>query len=808
MKRLILLAAMAVSLTGTKAQNVLYPNEFALQDVKLLDSPFKHAMDLNVKVLLEYDVDRLLAPFLKESGLEPKGEPFSNWEGLDGHVGGHYLSALAIHYAATGNPELKKRMDYMLSELALCAAARNDGYIGGVPNGDILWDEIRKGNVQKVWEWWVPWYNVHKTYAGLRDAYVYTGSKPALNMFLNFCDWAVNLTDCLTDEQMQQMLGCEFGGMNEMFADAYDFTGDEKYLRTAGRFTHHDLYDGLHDGVDNLDNRHANTQVPKVVGFQRVGESAGDPEYTKTADFFWNTVVHNRSLSIGGNSRREHFASAADAKSYVDDREGPESCNTNNMLKLTEGLFRQHPDSRYADFYERALYNHILSTQHPEHGGYVYFTSARPGHYRVYSKPNSAMWCCVGTGMENHGKYGQFIYTHSGDSVAGESLWVNLFIPSELNWREKGVKVRQENNFPQEEATALTVNLTQPATFTMNLRKPVWSDNVRVSVNGKPVKTVVDKDGYIALNREWNDGDRVEMMLPMHVEIEELAYLPQYVSIVRGPIVMAARYEGPEDLPGLIADDHRWGHIAHGELVSVFDTPLLIGERKDLKKKLNAMKPVEGKPMTYKIEGVASLNRKDSKGDKTKSLTAAGEVNDILLEPFANIHDSRYILYWLSMTPKEYAAYQVTARKDEEMRLALDARTVDAVNTGEQQPEADHGMKNRNSGSGNFNGEPWRDASSGGHFSYEMSTEGKDNLKLRVRYWGNETGPKKFNILIDDQPLASVDNSDKWNSNEFIEEEYEIPSSMLSGKKQVNVKFTPEQGNSTGSIYHVRLLNP
>lgn len=801
MKRIIFAAAFAASVLGAGAQTTLYPNEFALQDVKLLDSPFKHAMDLNVNTLLEYDVDRLLAPFLKEAGLTPKAEGFTNWEGLDGHVGGHYLSALAIHYAATGNERLKERMDYMLAQLALCAAARNDGYIGGVPNGDVLWAEIGKGNVQKIWEWWVPWYNVHKIYAGLRDAYVYTGSKPALNMFLNLCDWGVELTKGLTDEQMEQMLGNEFGGMNEVFVDAYDLTGNDKYLTAAKHFTHHDLYDGLHNGVDNLDNKHANTQVPKVVGFQRVGESANDPEYTKTADFFWNTVVNNRSLSIGGNSRREHFASAADAKSYVDDREGPESCNTNNMLKLTEGLFRQNPDSRYADFYERALYNHILSTQHPEHGGYVYFTSARPGHYRVYSKPNSAMWCCVGTGMENHGKYGQFIYTHSGDSVTGETLWVNLFIPSELNWQEKGVTVRQENKFPQEEATALVVNTSEPKTFAMNLRKPVWSNDVKVKVNGKPVKAVAGTDGYITLNREWNDGDRVEMSLPMHVELEELNYLPQYVSIVRGPIVLAARYQGDAGLPGLVADDHRWGHIAHGELVSVFDTPLLIGNRKDLVKKLNEMKPVAGQPMTFEVTGLASV-----KGGKSGSV--AGKPTDIVLEPFSGIHDSRYMLYWLSMTPKEYAAYQATALKDEEMRLALDARTVDAVNTGEQQPEVDHGMKNRNSVSGNFNGEPWRDASNGGHFAYDMATAGKDNLKLRVRYWGNETGGKKFNILIDDQPLASVDNSGKWNRNEFVEEEYEIPASMLSGKKQVNVKFVPEQGNSTGNIYHVRLLNP
>ncbi len=777
---------LALAVFSAPAQTVLYPNEFPLSDVKLLDSPFKKAMDLNVNTLLQYDVDRLLAPYLKEAGLEPKGEDFTNWTGLDGHVGGHYLSALAIHYAATGNPELKERMDYMLSQLALCAAARNDGYIGGVPGGDALWTEIRAGNVGKVWDYWVPWYNIHKMYAGLRDAYVYTGSKVGLNLFLNFCDWGIDMIKNLNDSQMEAMLGNEFGGMNEIYADAYALTGDSKYLDAARRFTHHHIYDPLHEGVDRLDNLHANTQVPKVIGFQRVAEEGHDAEYAKSADFFWNTVVHNRSLSFGGNSRREHFASAADAKSYVDDREGPESCNTNNMLKLTEGLFRMEPKAEYADFYERALYNHILSTQHPGHGGYVYFTSARPGHYRVYSQPNSAMWCCVGTGMENHGKYGQFIYTRQGN----DSLRVNLFIPSELDWKEKGVKITQNNEFPAQEGTSFTVNTSAPAHFTLSLRKPAWCTDVKVTVNGKPVKAVADDSGYISLDREWVDGDKVDMQLPMTVTLEELNYLPQYVSIVRGPIVLAARYDNSAGLPGLVAGDHRWGHIASGQLVSVFDTPLLIGKRSELLKKLNHMKPVEGKPMTYTVPGLFS-----------------GEYANIELEPFAAIHDSRYMLYWLSMTPREYAAYQATARKDEEMRLALDARTVDAVNTGEQQPEADHGMSARNSTTGNFNGEPWRDASGDGHISYNLATAGKTDLLLRVRYWGNETGNRKFDILVDDQTLASVDTSGKWGRNEFVDEEYALPASLLAGKETIKVSFKPLSGNSTGGIYHIRLLN-
>ncbi len=468
---LLVLFCLVGIFTSTLAQDKLYTNTFPLGQVKLLDGPFKHACDLNVQILLQYDVDRLLAPFLKEAGLQPKGEIFSNWAGLDGHVGGHYLSALAIHYAATGNVECKKRMEYMISELKRCQQKQGNGYIGGVPEGMKAWDEIKKGNVAIVWKYWVPWYNLHKIYAGLRDAWMYGGNEEARQMFLDLCDWGLTIITPLSDEQMEQMLANEFGGMNEVYADAYQMTGDVKYLDAAKRFSHRWLLDSMVAQVDNLDNKHANTQVPKVVGYQRVAELGHDKKYEAATEFFWNTVVYNRSLSLGGNSRREHFAAADDCKSYVEDREGPESCNTNNMLKLTEGLFRMNPEARYADFYERAMYNHILSTQHPEHGGYVYFTSARPAHYRVYSAPNSAMWCCVGTGMENHGKYGEFIYTHTHDS-----LFVNLFVASELNWKEKGITLTQETRFPDEESSRLTIRVKKPTKFKLLVRHPWWAD--------------------------------------------------------------------------------------------------------------------------------------------------------------------------------------------------------------------------------------------------------------------------------------------------------------------------------------------
>lgn len=786
-RTLIACTALAVlSLWDANAQDKLYPNTFALNDVTLLDGPFKRAQDLNIKVLLEYDADRLLAPFLKEAGLPVKGEPFTNWAGLDGHVGGHYLTALAIHYASTGNEECKRRMEYMLSELKRCQEKNGNGYVGGVPDGARLWEEIKKGNVGIIWKYWVPWYNMHKIYAGLRDAWLYAGNEDAKAMFLKLCDWGMTVIAPLSDEQMEQMLGNEFGGMDEVYADAYQMTGDKKYLDTAKRFSHHWLLDSMAQGVDNLDNTHANTQVPKVVGYQRIAELDNDATYASAARFFWETVTKTRSLALGGNSRREHFAPQADCKSYVEDREGPESCNTNNMMKLTEGLFRMSPKAEYADFYERAMLNHILSTQHPEHGGYVYFTSARPAHYRVYSAPNSAMWCCVGTGMENHGKYGEFVYTHSRDS-----LFVNLFIASELRWKEKGITLRQETRFPEEETSRLTVSLKKPERFKLFVRHPWWvrASEMQVKCGGKDYAEGSKPSSYICIDREWKDGDAIEVRMPMHVTVEELPNVPEYIAIMRGPVLMGARM-GTEHLDGLVAGDGRWGHIASGELVPVYETPFLIGERDEIVEKLNRMQPIEGKPLHYTVP----------------ELFGDGKYKGLTLEPFYQIHDCRYMMYWLSMGEAEYAAYQSRMKAEEEARIALDRRTTDAVAAGEQQPEVDHGMKFENSSKGNFQGKAWRDARDGGYFEYTLDTHGLDRLSLMVRYWGNESGNREFEILVDGKTLADESLTGRWNKNEFMDVTYPIPGEMLKGKERITVTFKSKPGNIAGGVFFVRLV--
>ncbi|MDR2915601.1 MAG: glycoside hydrolase family 127 protein [Tannerella sp.] len=787
-KKVIGLLCMVLICSGLHAQEKLYHNSFPLADVELLDGPFKHARELNIEVLMQYDTDRLLAPFLQEAGLPKKAEYFPNWEGLDGHVAGHYLSALAIHYAATGNRDCKERMDYVISEMKRCQDANGDGYIGGVPDGKKIWGEIRNGNPLIVWNYWVPWYNVHKTFAGLRDAWLYADNDQAREMFLRMCDWGISVTGLLTDEQMKGMVAQEHGSMNEVYADAYQMTGNEKYLKAAKRFGSDYLYEEMSVRKDSLDNRHANTQVPKAVGYQRTAEVCRDQANKTAAEFFFETVVNNRSLSFGGNSRREHFPSKDDCISYMEEREGPESCNTYNMLKLTQGLFRMDPQAKYADYYERAMFNHILSTQHPHHGGYVYFTPARSAHYRVYSSPNNGMWCCVGTGMENHGKYGEFIYTHSHDS-----LYVNLFVASQLNWKDKNVRITQNTGFPEEEGTKLTIRTNKTSRFTILIRYPWWvkPGEMEVVCNGKNYAAGSIPSSYVAISRKWEDGDVIEVKTPMHMNLEELPNEPGYISILRGPIVMGAKM-GTHDLRGLIADDHRWAHIAHGSLVPMFDVPPVIGSKKEVQAKLQNIQPVSGKPFHYIVPGLFS-------DDKYK---------DLVLEPFFNIHDSRYMIYWLTASQHEYDEILRKRKEEEQQKMILDGRTVDAVKTAEQQPEIDHLMKQEYTGTGVFMEQPWRETRPGGYFQYQLKTDGREDLALMVRYWGKEPEHRTVTIYIDGQQLAADQISGKWDKGEFVNIEYQIPAGMLKSKEYITVKFTANDNHKSARIFYVRLLKP
>jgi DUF1680 family protein len=755
---------------------------FPLSAVRLTASPFLEAQQTDLRYIMALDPDRLMAPFLREAGLPAKQPTYGNWEstGLDGHMGGHYLSALALMYAATGDAEVLKRLNYCIAELKRCQQANGDGYIGGIPGGASAWRDIAQGKLQadnfSVNGKWVPWYNLHKLYAGLRDAFNYAGSQDARAMLIALCDWTLELSSHLSEEQMQSMLRSEHGGMNEVLADVSQMTGQQKYMDLAIRFSHQAILRPLEEGKDQLTGLHANTQIPKVIGFKRIGDITGRGDWQQAAQFFWRTVRDHRTVAIGGNSVKEHFHSATDFSSMIEEVEGPETCNTYNMLKLTGLLFAGDANGEYADYYERALYNHILSSQRPHSGGFVYFTPMRPNHYRVYSQPQQAMWCCVGSGLENHAKYGEFIYAHRGDQ-----LYVNLFIPSTLNWREQGVSLRQANRFPDQESSTITVKGNK--TFTLKIRYPEWVERgaLRIAVNGKQVAAAVGADRYVSVRRQWRDGDKVDIHLPMKTRLEQMPDKSSYYAVLHGPVVLAAKTDPfPNEKLNFLADDTRMGHIASGPVSPLATAPVLVDDTTGFAGRFRA---VPGRPLTFTAPG----------------LVQGGPAGATTFVPFFRVHEARYVVYWPYSTPGDLASQRAKAAEGEAERLALDAQTIDQVAPGEQQPESDHFFKSDGADAGVGKDGRWRQARK--WFSYELTDKAGEARALRLTYSTRDAG-RRFDILVNDRVLAEV-TLDSAAPQQLYTRDYPLPAGL--GTRLV-VKFVARSGSVAGGLYGLRLL--
>lgn len=765
---------------GASAQIPAKVEPFSVNDVKLTQSDFKHAEDMDIRYLLGIDPDRLLAPYLKEAGLTPKAQNYTNWEntGLDGHIGGHYLSALSYMYASTGNAEIKGRLDYFISELKRCADANGNGYISGVPDGKKKWKEISEGNIRAssfgLNDGWVPLYNIHKIFAGLRDAYLLTGNKDAKQMFINLTAWMYDLTKGLSDDQLQRMLDSEHGGLNETFADAAAISGDERFMQLAKRFSHKKVLDPLLRGEDRLTGMHANTQIPKVIGYKRIADIEGNDQWDKAAQFFWKTVVDNRSITIGGNSVREHFHPADDFSSMLTSEQGPETCNTYNMLRLTKMLYETSADTHYMDYYERALYNHILSTVNPIQGGFVYFTPMRSGHYRVYSQPQTSFWCCVGSGMENHARYGEMIYSHGG----ADNLYVNLFIPSELTWGK--TLITQTNRFPAEEATTITVDPKKPAEFTIRVRIPEWTDasKMQPTVNGQPVEAKAE-GGYLAISRKWAKGDKLHVQLPMSLRAVSLPDKSDNYSFMYGPIVLASSLGKQEQL-GLFADDSRGGHIAGGRQLPLQDMPVLVADKNNLMANITK---VEGRPMTFRLTG-----------------TVPEKYAEMTLVPFSSLHECRYMVYWPVVSQQDWQAKQEEIARAEAERQAIEQATVDKVICGEQQPESDHFVKMERVRNGDFNGRHWRMAEKGGWFSYDMRTNSQAVKKLQVICSGNDRSDAS--IQVNGKEVGIINPANVREPQTFT-----FDLSDLKAKEGILVvKFSPKNKDVTPRFFEVRLM--
>ncbi|WP_343639871.1 glycoside hydrolase family 127 protein [Roseateles sp.] len=796
-------------------------SRFPLARVRLLDGPLKAAQDADLRYLMALDADRLLAPFRREAGLPLPKPSYGNWEssGLDGHMGGHYVSALAMMAASTGDERVHRRLAEVLKELRLCQLANGDGYLGGIPDGKAAWREVARGELKvdsfSVNGRWVPWYNLHKTFAGLRDAWQLTGEPLAREMLIDLGAWALALLEPLSDAQLQDMMRAEHGGMNELFADIAAMSGGARYLRLAERFSHRALLDPLRERRDALTGLHANTQIPKVIGFARIAEERGhdaaDEDWLAPARFFWRTVRERRSVAIGGNSVREHFHPLTDFQPMVDEVEGPETCNTYNMLKLTE-LLHAHAAgdaerAALADYYERALFNHVLASQHPA-GGFVYFTPMRPNHYRVYSQVDLGMWCCVGSGLESHARHGQFIYSRGESEGKREGqdgapvLFVNLFVASSLDWRERGLRVTQHTRFPDEAATRIVVDeAPRGSRITLKVRHPGWlaPGALRVKLNGEAVTLSAAErtpGGYVALTREWRAGDVVEVRLPMRTALEPMPTRTDFFAVLHGPIVLAARTAPIADEQlAFRAGDARMDHVAHGAVVPLAQAPLFVSAKADFGGRLV---PVAGRSLTFSAG--ALLQSADG--------TPARE---LLLEPFFRVHDSRYVVYWPYSTPAEARARREQLAREERERLALQARTVDAVAPGEQQPESDHGFLGEGVETGLNKGRRWRHATA--WLSYRLNDPKREARVLRLAFSSLDDG-RRFSIWINDRQLAGLtlraaDAPERAAGAEIYSRDFALPEDWpRPADGSLRVRLVAEPGSIAGGIYDLRLLRP
>lgn len=801
MKTTSFILALIISISIGKAQTNHQVSYFSLQDVKLLSSPFLQAQQTDLHYILALDPDRLSAPFLREAGLTPKAPSYTNWEntGLDGHIGGHYLSALSMMYAATGDTAIYHRLNYMLNELHRAQQAVGTGFIGGTPGSLQLWKEIKAGDIRaggfSLNGKWVPLYNIHKTYAGLRDAYLYAHSDLARQMLIDLTDWMIDITSGLSDNQMQDMLRSEHGGLNETFADVAEITGDKKYLKLARRFSHKVILDPLIKNEDRLNGMHANTQIPKVIGYKRVAEVSKDDkdwnhaaEWDHAARFFWNTVVNHRSVCIGGNSVREHFHPSDNFTSMLNDVQGPETCNTYNMLRLTKMLYQNSgdvdnsnkPDPRYVDYYERALYNHILSSQEPDKGGFVYFTPMRPGHYRVYSQPETSMWCCVGSGLENHTKYGEFIYAHRQDT-----LYVNLFIPSQLNWKEQGVTLTQETLFPDDGKVTLRIDKASKKKLTLMIRIPGWagsSKDYAITINGQKKKYAIRPgvSTYLPIHRKWKKGDVITFNLPMEVSLEQIPDKKDYYAFLYGPIVLAAS-TGTEHLDGIYADDSRGGHIAHGKQIPLQEVPMLIGNPVSIRTSLHKL---NGNKLAFSYDG---------------NIYPAQMGKPLELVPFFRLHNSRYAFYFRQTSEEQFKAIQEEMATAERKATELANQTVDLIFPGEQQPESDHGIQYEESETGTHKDRHFRRAKK--WFSYNLKVKKEaSQLMLTIR----KEDRNKTMILLNNERLTLTPTISKADKDGFITLNYLLPQKLKAGSCEILLK--PDGTEWTSAIYEVRLL--
>lgn len=761
----------SVAASGTHDRVTSLP----LTDVRLLPSPFKTAVDVNEAYLLSVNPDRLLHNYRKFAGLTPKAELYGGWERdtIAGHSLGHYLSAISLMHAQTGNAALKLRAAYIIDELALVQGAHGDGYVAGftrkrkdgsVVDGKEIFQELMAGDIRSAGfdlnGCWVPLYNWHKLYGGLFDAQTFCGHDKGLTVAVGLGVYIDKVFRALNDDQVQTVLNCEFGGLNDSFAELYRRTKNPRWLALAQRLHHKRIIDPLTAGEDRLANNHANTQVPKLLGEATLFEVTGDENNRKAASFFWERVVNHHSYVIGGNADREYFFEPDTISKHITEATC-EHCNTYNMLKLTRHLYGWEPDARYFDYFERAHFNHVLAQQNPKTGMFSYMTPLFTGAARGFSDPVDNWTCCHGSGMESHAKHGESIFWQSSDT-----LFVNLYIPSTARWAAKGAQIRLDTGYPYDGNIVLSLpSLRRPTKFKLALRVPVWAKSADLTLNGKAVRSAKE-GGYLVIDRVWTVGDTVRLRLPLDLRFEATRDDEKVVAVLRGPLVLAA------DL-GSVEEEYKAVE------------PALVGD--DL---LAGFKPVALENAQFRTRGI-------------------GRPADMTFVPFYAQYERRSGVYFKRFTEAQWKVEEAAFLAEQERQRDLAARSVDVMHLGEMQPERDHTLESDVSWPGTYRGRNGRDARQGGFMQFTMKVRKTPDvdagpLQLQATYWGSDK--RSFDVLIDGQKAVSVTHTEAPRPGAFFDEVYDIPETLTKGKETVTVRLQPTNGRSTGMIFGLRLF--
>ncbi|PXA96016.1 hypothetical protein DMC47_18440 [Nostoc sp. 3335mG] len=766
------LVAIPAAARTTAAAMPAKARPFPLSAVRLRQSDYSHAVEVNRAYLLGLEPDRFLHNFRKFAGLTPKAPAYGGWEAdtIAGHTLGHYLSALALMHAQTGCTDCATRAAYIIDELTECQGKNGDGYVAGftrkrkdgtIVDGKEIFPEIMAGDIRSAGfdlnGCWVPLYNWHKLYTGLFDVVDHIGpNAKAMAIATGLGGYIDRVFASLSDEQVQQVLGCEYGGLNESFAELHARTGDARWLKLAERIYDVRVLDPLTRKEDKLANFHANTQVPKLIGLARLHELTGRQDYGTAARFFWERVTKHHSYVIGGNADREYFSAPDTIADHITEQTC-EGCNTYNMLKLTRHLYGWEPDGALFDYYERAHLNHVMAGQEPVNGGFTYMTPLMTGAKRGYSEnKGDDFWCCVGTGMESHSKHGESIFWQGDDT-----LIVNLYIPADARWAERDATLSLDTAWPFEgEATLGFDKLGKPGRFPVALRVPGYAKSAEIRVNGEPV-TAARAQGYAIVERRWKRGDTVTIRMPLDLRLEPTPGDDRVVALLRGPLVLAGdlgRMENDWDNPD----------------------PALVGQ--DL---LARFQPVDGERAQYRSSGLV-------------------RPGDLSFVPFYRQYDRRSAVYFKRFSDAEWAVEEAAFLKAQARQRDIAARSVDVMYLGEMQPERDHALTSDISYPVVYRGRKGRDARAGGFFEFDMSVK-PGPLVLQATYWGGE-GNRNFDILVDGRKLATQ-TLDRAKPGEFFDVEYPVPEAMTRGKDKIRIRVVPHERNSAGPIFGMRLFS-